>query len=138
MNDVTDNRSFDLGLTAINEVCKRIDYILDDIFFFFNRFLYNIVYDVQLPYPRKISISGKYPYPGFLHEFLKLFIPGLPYPGNFLYPEKYPYHVIIPCPIKALKRKSDMSHTGTECAEHILIIINSAQEADNVILYRVQ
>ena len=33
MNDVTDNRSFDLGLTAINEVCKRIDYILDDIFF---------------------------------------------------------------------------------------------------------
>ena len=35
MIDATDNKSFGLGLTAINEVRKRIDYILDDIFVFF-------------------------------------------------------------------------------------------------------
>ena len=138
------NFQFDSGLTAINEVCKRIDYILDNIFVFFNGFLYNIVYDVQLPYPRQIPYPGNFPYPGFLHEFLHNFIPGLPYPGNFpytgnfLYPKKYPYHVIFSCPVKASIRKSDLSHAGTERAEHIQIIITSAQEADNLILDQVQ
>ena len=35
MSDATNNRSFGSGLTAINEVHKRIDYILDEIFVFF-------------------------------------------------------------------------------------------------------
>ena len=34
MNNVTNNKSFGSGLTGINEVRKRIDYILDNIFFF--------------------------------------------------------------------------------------------------------
>ena len=35
MSDVTNNKSFGSRLTAINEVCKRIDYILDHVFIFF-------------------------------------------------------------------------------------------------------
>ena len=35
MSDVTGNKSFGLVLTAINELRKRIYYILDDIYFFF-------------------------------------------------------------------------------------------------------
>ena len=35
MINATDNKSFGLGLRAINEVRKCIDYILDDIFVFF-------------------------------------------------------------------------------------------------------
>ena len=35
MSDATNNNSFGLGLTAINEVRKCIDYIIDDKYFFF-------------------------------------------------------------------------------------------------------
>ena len=35
MSDATDNKSFGLGLTDINEVRKHIDYILDYVFVFF-------------------------------------------------------------------------------------------------------
>ena len=35
MSNLTDNKSFGLGFTAMNEVCKNIDYILDDVLFFF-------------------------------------------------------------------------------------------------------
>ena len=34
MWDATHNKSFGLGLTAINEVPKRIDYILDEMYFY--------------------------------------------------------------------------------------------------------
>ena len=37
MIDTTHNKSFDSGLTPINEVRKRIDYIHNDIFVFFCR-----------------------------------------------------------------------------------------------------
>ena len=37
MSDATYNKSFDSILTAINEVRKRIDYTLDNIFVFFYR-----------------------------------------------------------------------------------------------------
>ena len=48
----TQNKSFGLGLTAINEVRKRIYFILDDIYIFFYWWLYDVlVYDVYLPYP---------------------------------------------------------------------------------------
>ena len=59
------------------------------------------------------AYPGKFPYPGLLHEFLHVFIPGLPYPGNFpyhgkyTYPGKYTYHVISLYPVKASIRKSD-------------------------------
>ena len=33
MSDAKNNKSFGLGLTAINDVLKRIDYTFDDIFF---------------------------------------------------------------------------------------------------------
>ena len=46
MSNATDNKSFGLELTDINEVQKRIDYILDDIYIFFYRWLYDIVNDV--------------------------------------------------------------------------------------------
>ena len=36
-SDASDNKSFGLRLTAINEVRKHIYYILDDIFVFFYR-----------------------------------------------------------------------------------------------------
>ena len=49
----------------------------------------DIVYDVKLPYPGKIS------YPGFLPECLHIFIPGLIYPGKFPYPGKSPSLVIF-------------------------------------------
>ena len=39
MCDATYNNSFGLGLTDINEVHRRIDYILNYIFVFFCRFL---------------------------------------------------------------------------------------------------
>ena len=35
MSDATNNNSFGLGLTAVNEVRKCIEYIIDDIFVFF-------------------------------------------------------------------------------------------------------
>ena len=46
MSDATNNKSFGLGLAAINEVQKRIYYVIDNIFVFFYRWLYNMVYDV--------------------------------------------------------------------------------------------
>ena len=46
MSDATDNKSFGSGLTAINAVRKRIDYILGDIYFFLYQCLYDIAYDV--------------------------------------------------------------------------------------------
>ena len=51
MSDATNNKSFGLVLRASNEVCKRIYYIIDDIFVFFYQWLYDIVYGVLLPYP---------------------------------------------------------------------------------------
>ena len=45
MSDATNNKSFGLGLTDINEVRKRIDYIVEDIYFFIYRWLYDIVHD---------------------------------------------------------------------------------------------
>ena len=35
MDNATNNKSFGLESTDINEVCKRIDYIIDNIFVFF-------------------------------------------------------------------------------------------------------
>ena len=35
MSNATNNKSFGLGLIDMNEVCKRIDYILDDIYILF-------------------------------------------------------------------------------------------------------
>ena len=46
MSDAINIKSFGSGLTATNEVHKRIDYIFDDISIFLYRLLYNIVYDV--------------------------------------------------------------------------------------------
>ena len=46
MSDANHNKSFGLGLTDINEVSKRIVYIIYDIIVFFYRWLYNIIYDV--------------------------------------------------------------------------------------------
>ena len=43
----------------------------------------------KFPYP------GKCLYPGFLHEFLHSFVPGLPYPGE------YPYRVLFSYPVKS-------------------------------------
>ena len=60
MSDETDNNSFRLGLTSINEVIKRIDYIVDEIFVFFYRWLYNIVHDVKLLYPGKFLYLEKF------------------------------------------------------------------------------
>ena len=37
MNNETNNKSFGSGLKGINEVRKRIDYIVADIFVFFQR-----------------------------------------------------------------------------------------------------
>ena len=37
MSDVAHNKSFGSGLTAKNEMCKRLDYILDNIFVLFYR-----------------------------------------------------------------------------------------------------
>ena len=45
MSNVTNNKSFGLGLTAINEVHKRIYCMLDGIFVFFYQWFYYIVYD---------------------------------------------------------------------------------------------
>ena len=107
MSDVNNNKSFGSGLTAINEVSKHIDYIFEDIFVFLYRNWYDIVvYDVELSYPVKFTYPGhfpyygKFPYPGFLYEFLHMFIPGLPYPGNIPYPGKYLYRVIFLYPVK--------------------------------------
>ena len=36
MSDATHNKSFDSGLTPINEVRKRIDYIPNDIYIFYS------------------------------------------------------------------------------------------------------
>ena len=44
MSDATSNNSFGLGLTAINEVQKRIDYILDNIFDLFYQSYLRIEY----------------------------------------------------------------------------------------------
>ena len=38
MWDANHNKSFGLGLTAINEVCKRIYDVLDDVFVFLKIF----------------------------------------------------------------------------------------------------
>ena len=35
MSDATNNKSFGSGLKSINGVCKRIDYIIDNIYIFF-------------------------------------------------------------------------------------------------------
>ena len=52
MSDATHNKSFGSGLTAIIDVRKRINYILDNIFVFVYQWLNNVVvYDVYLPYP---------------------------------------------------------------------------------------
>ena len=48
-----------------------------------------------------------FPYPGSIHEFLHVFVPGLPYPGNFLYPGKYPYRVIFLYPVQASTHNSN-------------------------------
>ena len=42
-----------------------------------------------------------FPYSVFLQVFLHNLIPGLPYPGHFLFPGKFPY------PVKASIRKSE-------------------------------
>ena len=60
MSDETYNNSFVLGLTSINEVIKRINDIVDDIFVFFYRWLYDIVHDVKLPYPGKFLYIEKF------------------------------------------------------------------------------
>ena len=46
MIDATNNKSFGLGLTAINDVRKRIDYAFDDIFVFSYQLLYDIVHGI--------------------------------------------------------------------------------------------
>ena len=46
MSDVTDNKSFGLGLTAVNEIRKSIYFMLDGIFVFFYQWFYYILYDV--------------------------------------------------------------------------------------------
>ena len=51
MCDATHDNSFGLVLTAINEVFKCIVYIVEDIIILFWRWLYDVVYDVKLPYP---------------------------------------------------------------------------------------
>ena len=50
MSNGTDNKSFGSGLIAVNEVRKRMFYITYDIIVFFYLWLYDIVYDVYLPY----------------------------------------------------------------------------------------
>ena len=48
---VTQNNAFGLGTTTIIEMCKCIDYILDNIFVLLYQWFYDvIVYDVQLLY----------------------------------------------------------------------------------------
>ena len=47
MSAATDNKSFGSGLTSINEVRKRIDYIADDIFIFFYWYMYHILYGLH-------------------------------------------------------------------------------------------
>ena len=39
MSDATDNKSFGSGLTAINKVCKCMDYIIDGIYFLLKMFV---------------------------------------------------------------------------------------------------
>ena len=46
MCDTTHNKSFGLGLTDINEMLKRIYYILDNIYILFYQWLYDVVYDI--------------------------------------------------------------------------------------------
>ena len=38
MRDATDNKLFGSGLTGIDEVCKHIDYIIDDILVLFYKY----------------------------------------------------------------------------------------------------
>ena len=51
MSNATDNKALGSGLTANNEVRKRIFYINHEIIVFFYRWFCDIVYDVELPYP---------------------------------------------------------------------------------------
>ena len=46
MINPTDNKSFGLGLTDVNEVCKCIVYMTHDIIVFVYICLYDIVYDI--------------------------------------------------------------------------------------------
>ena len=68
MCGATNNNSFDLVLTAVNEELKCIVYILDNIYNFLSRLTYNILYQM---------LSFWFP-PGFDEMFLffeTLFIP---------------------------------------------------------------
>ena len=61
----------------------------------------------KFPYPGKFLYPVNFPYFGFLHEFIHIFIPGLSYPGKLPYPGKYPYRVIFLYPVKYLIRNSN-------------------------------
>ena len=58
MCDVTHNKPFCLGSTAVNEICKRIFCILDQKIFY--QWLNNIVYVVEIPYPGSFANYGKF------------------------------------------------------------------------------
>ena len=87
--------------------------------------MYDIAYDVELPYLGKFPYPEKFPHPGFIHELPHILRPDLPYPvkfaytrnllypvkfpgyGKFSYPGKYPYPIIFPYPVKASILKSE-------------------------------
>ena len=77
------HKSYGSGLTAVNEVCKRIVYLPFYSYFLALLVLKYTVCDVDLPNP------GKFPYPGFLQGFIHNLIPGLPYLGIFPYPGNF-------------------------------------------------
>ena len=107
----TRRTSFGFGLTDVNEVRKRILFILDDIIFLLPMVIQYTLCLVELLYPAIFPYPIIFPYPVNVQEFLHDLILSLTYPVKFTLPVIFPYSIEFPhpviftYPIKALIRK---------------------------------
>ena len=94
-NNITKGKSYDLVLTAVIKLITRIVFILVDIIIFLLQWFYDkrcamfAFKSWKISISRKIPGYGKFTHPRFIQGHIHYLIPGLTYPGKFLYPRKY-------------------------------------------------
>ena len=101
-----------MGLISVNELRKRVVFILDSI---------NVV-GVDFSYPINNYYPVKFLYPANLQEFIGDLILGLPYPVKFTYSDIFLY------PVKVSMLKSAYFFEGMIIRyrnHHVIIIFNT-------------